>query len=289
MQASDAREPDNKYVIDIEEAAETARLMEQDKLFTQAMGGLFPEQPDLSTVEQLLDIGCGPGGWTLEVAHQYQDIDVIGIDINPTMVNYAFAQARTQELQNVSFEVMNARQPLEFQDNSFGLVNARFITGFMDQVSWPVLLAECKRVVRPGGIVRLTEAEFGTSSSPALQTLGGYLIKALAQQKRTFSVDERSIGLAHVLGRLLRDAGFEQINRRPFCLVADYGTDQYYNSYKESEVTFALLKPYLTRAGFVDEETYNKLYQQMLLEMLQEDFTSISFGLTIWAKKPMQA
>ncbi len=89
---------ENAYVIDIEQAAETARLIEQDKLFTSATGGLFPEQPDLSQTETLLDIGCGPGGWTLDVAYAYPDINVVGIDINPTMIDYGFAQANSAGL-----------------------------------------------------------------------------------------------------------------------------------------------------------------------------------------------
>src|SRR5262245_57120436 len=110
----------NKYVIDIEAAAETGRLMEQDRIFTHSMGGLFPEQSDeLPLVRQILDIACGSGGWALDVAFAYPDKEVVGVDINQTMVKYAFAQARVRQLENVTFEVMNVRQPLEFQDASF--------------------------------------------------------------------------------------------------------------------------------------------------------------------------
>ncbi len=70
VEASGAGTPYNHYVIDIESGAETARLIEQDYLFTQAMGGLFPEQLDLTHVERMLDIGrdlrmLSSTSWTL--------------------------------------------------------------------------------------------------------------------------------------------------------------------------------------------------------------------------------
>jgi len=49
----------NTYVIDAESAAEMARLMRQDRLITAGMGGIFPEQTDLSGVQHVLDLAFG--------------------------------------------------------------------------------------------------------------------------------------------------------------------------------------------------------------------------------------
>ena len=208
----------NTYVIDIENATETARLIDQDGLFTEAMGGLLPEQEDMSSVGSLLDIACGPGSWTNEVAMTYPQMQVVGVDINQTMIDYACAIARVRLLKNVSFQVMDVCQPLPFANATFDFVNGRFLVGFLDKASWPVLLAECFRVLAPGGIVRLTECEMGITSSPSLQQLGHYLTRALQTQGRTFSADGNTIGIAHMLGRLLRQAGLRDIQRRAFLL-----------------------------------------------------------------------
>src|SRR5579875_18431 len=64
----EARPNSNTYVIDSEEAAELARLMQQDRILTEALGGLFPEGRLLPEDGCLLDLACGPGGWALEVA-----------------------------------------------------------------------------------------------------------------------------------------------------------------------------------------------------------------------------
>jgi SAM-dependent methyltransferase len=279
--------PSSGYVINIEAAAETVRLVEQDQLLTQAMGGLFPENPDLSRVRVVLDIGCGPGGWALEVAFRYPHINVIGIDINPTMVEYAFAQARVRKLQNVSFEVMDVRQPLAFPDCSLDLINARLIFSFMNTQLWPTLLAECYRILTPGGIMRCTEAEVAISTSLAQQMLLSYFYTTLARQKRTFSVDGRTTGITHMLRLLLRNAHFIDIGVRPFVLDASYGTPAYHSSVKDGELGFHLIKPYILRMGLVDEAEYDRLYHQMLLDYTQEDFTNLLYNLTVWGCKPI--
>jgi ubiquinone/menaquinone biosynthesis C-methylase UbiE len=286
MQPSDSHDTRNRYVIDIENAAETARLIDQDYLYTQAMGGLFPEQPDLTDIARILDLGCGPGGWTNDVAFHYPDMEVIGIDINETTIKYARALAKVQQLKNVQFELMNAKKSLAFPDDSFDLINARFIFGFMDKKSWPTLLKECYRILRPRGIVRLTENETGVSNSLALQRLWGYLCKVLAMQGRTFSVDGSTSGIVHMFDRLLRDAGFEQIAERSYHLKSSYGAPLHYSTMKNLEQMFLLLKPFMMQAKVVEEAEYDELYNQMLADLESEDFMSISFGVTAWAKKP---
>ncbi|GHP00378.1 hypothetical protein KSF_104250 [Reticulibacter mediterranei] len=53
----------NRYFIDTESAAEMARLLQQERLLTRAMGSLFPSDLDPTHLHRVLDIACGPGGW----------------------------------------------------------------------------------------------------------------------------------------------------------------------------------------------------------------------------------
>jgi ubiquinone/menaquinone biosynthesis C-methylase UbiE len=277
----------NDYIIDIESAAETARLIEQDKLFTRAMGGLLPEQPAnrLASMSCLLDLACGPGGWTTNVAYDYPDLDVMGVDINPTMTRYASAVALSQGIKNASFEVMDIKKPLVFGANTFDLVNARLLVGFMDRASWVALIAECMRILKSGGILRFTEVEKVVSSSLALQHLIGYLYQVLSRQGRTFSVDGSSFGLVHMLGKLMQNAGFSHVQRRAFILDGSPGSELYESLRKDYEVAYILLKPYLIQAGIVDEATFDAEYKTTFLDMMSDDFTGATFGFTTWGVK----
>jgi ubiquinone/menaquinone biosynthesis C-methylase UbiE len=280
-------EENNTYVIK-DESVELGRLVLQDKIYTQAIGGLFPEI-DLSEIRRVLDIACGPAGWAIDVAFEYPEMQVVGVDISENTINYNFAQARVRNLQNVTFEVMNAREPLAFQDHSFDLINGRLFVGFMDTDAWPKLLAECWRILRPGGIIRLTESENSISSSQACQDILTYFCEALTKLKRTYSVDGRSLGITHMLPRLLRGAGFQDIQGRAFYIDCSYSTPLHYSAFRNSEAGFALVKPFILQHANVTEEEYDRSYRQMLIDFQKEDFTSISFGLTVWARKAEEA
>lgn len=290
MTASDASSSsENSYTIDIEEAAETGRLMEQDRLLTQAMGGLIEGRLDLTGVRRVLDIGCGPGGWALELAAQNPQMEIVGVDINETMIRYAFAQAQVRRLENVTFEVMDARRPLAFRDAAFDLVNARWIFAFMDRQTWPALIAECRRILRPGGLLRFSEPETTVTNSAAFQAMMGHLYAVLARLGRTFSVDGRTTGVPYMLGKLLKEAGFQDIQHQPYIVDGSYGADMYYTSMKDTEVAFALSKPFLTRIGGIPEAEYDELYQRLLLDMLDENHVGICYALTVWGRKPEPA
>src|SRR5579883_3309683 len=84
------------YVVDAENAAEMARLMVLQQVLTTAMGGVLAEQSDLSQVHDVLDIACGPGAWVLDVAQQYPDMRLVGIDISQLMIEYANVLADSQ-------------------------------------------------------------------------------------------------------------------------------------------------------------------------------------------------
>jgi len=249
------------------------------------MGGVFPPGVDLAKGHRLLDIGCSSGGWALEVAAQYP-VEVIGIDLSPTKIEDALVQAGVQQQQRVSFEVMDATQPLDFSSASFDLVNARFITGFMQQATWPMLLTECRRVLKTGGVLQLSEMEYGVSSSPALQRLGGLLTEALWRQGRAFSVDGRSVGITHRLGALMKEAGFHCIRAHPFVLDASFEAALPVFLEQEYESTLRSLKPYFLRSGLVQEIEIDRLMEQMLQDIVQQDFCGLTYGLIVLGINP---
>src|SRR5260370_4229042 len=167
-------ESDNRYFItDIN--AELARLVEQERVISKALGGLLPEHADqaafVAPLQRALDATCGRGGWVLEMARAYPHLQVMGFDINAQMTEYATTQARVGQLENASFQRMNALDPLNYPDNFFDLVNARFLA-IIGRPAWPRVVQELFRITRPDGFVRLTEAEYiSVTSSAAFQTM----------------------------------------------------------------------------------------------------------------------
>ncbi|HTK05636.1 MAG TPA: methyltransferase domain-containing protein [Ktedonobacteraceae bacterium] len=273
---------ENASLIDLDQqgGTETAKLLEEDRIFAQLMGGLFPAGYDLARVQRVLDIGCGPGRWATDVALAYPRVEVFGIDRDLTMVHYASRQARLQQVRNVTFELMDKGKPLAFLSHSFNIINIRFMAGTMDQASWLALLLECRRILKTGGILQLTEAEIGISNSPALEQLNRLLLQTMQQHGHSYSLGGRSIGNVYILEKLLQEAGFSQTRLHPFVLDSSYGTELYAASKNAYHLTFTLLKPYLSSSGIVQEDELNAAIDQMQQETEREDFRSAGFGVT---------
>src|SRR6266700_1697380 len=265
--------PDSKnvYFNNPESGAETARLLDQDRLITRGMGGLFSERETLSGIQRILDVACGPGGWAQEVAFAYPEIEVVGFDISRAMIDYANAFARVQGLHNLSFQVMDILQPLNF----------------LPAAVWPKLVQELHRITRPGGIIRLTESEWWYySSSPALESLNSILIRALKVQGESFSQSGRFTGVLPMLGRFLLDSGCVNIKHKSHVIDYSSGSEVYEGFRRDAAAVFKLFQPFIVRLAVATQEELDQLYQQMTFEMMKNDFRGLMFPLTVWGEKP---
>lgn len=286
LTSDDSSQKESTYVIDAESGTEMARLINQERLLTKVMGGVFPERFDLSHASHILDVGCGPGSWVLEVAFENPKIKVVGIDISRLMIEYARAHAEAQGMDNASFRVMNVLEALEFADNSFDVVNARYINAFMLKTSWPLLMKEILRILRPGGTLLLTECEWSITNSLVFEKMGEMLTRVGTLTGRSFSPDGRHIGITPMLGRFLRDAGFVDMQKKAHVLEFSAGTEDYGDTYQDLMAGLKLLEPYLVLAKMTTAEEFDELYQQALTELMLNTFCGVGFMLTVWGKKP---
>ena len=106
----------------------------------------------------LLDVGCGPGTITVDLAKKLSEGTVLGIDISDEIIAKAEAGAQNSKLANCTFTTGDTYD-LDFEDNSFDIVHAHQL---LQHLTNPVAaIKEMRRVVRPGGIVALRDADYG--------------------------------------------------------------------------------------------------------------------------------
>lgn len=282
----DQPQPDNLYFIDSESGAEMARLIDQDHIITRGMGGLFPERPDLSGVQRVLDLACGPGGWALELAFAHPHIQVVGVDISQRMIDYACTQADVQGLNNASFQVMNVLEPFAFPDESFDVVNARGLVLLMPVEAWPQFMRECLRVLRPGGVVRLTDYEVGPSNSAAFERVNALYCQTLYKSGRSFSGAGLHYGLTPMFTRFLREAGYKDMQLMAHVIDFSTGTPSHAEFCRDMMAVFKLGEPFVLKGGAVTPEEYEDLYQRTVLEIQSEGFCTLWFVVTAWGEKP---
>src|SRR6266700_3273659 len=127
-------------------------------------------------------------------------------------------QAAAQHVDDrIELHVMDALGVLDFPDASFDLVNLRFALSFVRTWDWPRLLREFLRVVRPGGVVRLTDEEvIQQSTSPASMQFCEMLLCALYRAGHLYA--QESTGLTAHLAPLLSQHGYQQVQTRVYAL-----------------------------------------------------------------------
>jgi len=269
--------------------AEMVQLIKTDQLFTTAMGGLLPEQPEqvIAQLHDVLDVGGGPGGWVLEMAYAYPHMHATGIDISQGMIDYANGLARANGLDNAQFRVANAIDPLDFPNTSFDLVNVRQLEGVIPAAAWPGLVKEMVRVTRPGGIIRITSVEWGgVTNSTAFQTLERLMIGGATRAGLHHIPDERWLGATILRSRYLRDAGCVNIQERPSLLDFSAGSEYYQAMNQQWAIVFELVEPFLLATGVATRPEIERLRHQFSIDMLQDSFRGILYMLTAWGEKP---
>ncbi len=276
--------PSTYFVQNRSSEEELKRLHIQDQTITASMGGVLPEQPNPAIFQRVLDVGCGTGGWLIEVAKTYPSISLlVGVDVSERMLAYAQEQAEAQQVSDrVEFRTMDALRMLEFPTHYFDLLNQRFGSSYLRTWDWPKLLQEYQRVTRPGGVIRITENDIVTeNTSPALTRLNQVFLEAFYQAGHLFTPDSK--GVTGELARLLSQHGLQDVQTRAYALEYRAGTVEWQRYYETTKLSETLL-PFIRKWTRLPED-YPALHQQMLEEMQQPDFVATLGVLTAWGTR----
>lgn len=106
---------------------------------------------------QLLDVGCGPGTISVDLARIVAPGRVTAIDNAPAVVEAARAAACEQGVDNVSFAAGDT-YALDYPDAMFDVVHAHQV---LQHLRDPVAaLREMRRVAKPGGVVAARDSDY---------------------------------------------------------------------------------------------------------------------------------
>jgi ubiquinone/menaquinone biosynthesis C-methylase UbiE len=158
--------------------------------------------PHLARGMSLLDVGCGPGNITADLADRLAPGAVTGVDASAVVIS---AAAGDHVRDNLTFATGDV-YALDFADDTFDVVFAHQV---LQHLGDPVAaLREMRRVVRPAGTVAVRDSDYGAFVwSPADPRLTRWM--SLYHQLTEHNRAEADAG--RVLHVWARQAGFTDV------------------------------------------------------------------------------
>ena len=104
---------------------------EEMDIMLNPLGTKAIDKLDLNQETKILDIGCGCGATTLEIAKKIKDGTITGVDISEPMLKKASQNAVALELSNTSFQVLDV-QVDKMPSNDYDIAFSRFGVMFFE-------------------------------------------------------------------------------------------------------------------------------------------------------------
>jgi ubiquinone/menaquinone biosynthesis C-methylase UbiE len=114
--------------------------------------------PYLRTGQAVLDVGCGPGTITADLALLVAPGEVVGLDASAEVVAQAQSHATALGLANVRFEVGDLFA-LPYPDESFDVVHLHQVLQHLADPA--AALVQLRRVLRPDGLLAARDSDYG--------------------------------------------------------------------------------------------------------------------------------
>ena len=142
------------------------RFMEMD-LYNDTYDLFLEQIPDKGA--DVLEIGCGPGNISRYLLTRRPDLQLLGIDLAPNMIELA-----RQNNPSAEFRIMDAREIGNFfPDLSFQAVMVGFCLPYLSKEETIDLIRHASQLLSPGGVLYLSTMEDDYENSRVVTSSNG--------------------------------------------------------------------------------------------------------------------
>jgi ubiquinone/menaquinone biosynthesis C-methylase UbiE len=223
---------------------------------------------ELSSGTAILDVGCGTGRSTLDLARAVgAQGRVVGIDRSETMLQEARARATRSQL-SVEYVLADATR-LPFADASFDGCQASRVFGHLPEPA--LVLAEMVRVAKPGARIVVADGDLDLTAVEIAD-------RALARKMIHAACDQMAQGwIGRQLPRLFKEARLSNIRVTGFQMVIDYTF---------FHLAFSGILQHALTAGVVSDEEFARFWNALEQAEQDQSFFASGGGFVVSGQKP---
>ncbi|CCA67105.1 hypothetical protein PIIN_00939 [Serendipita indica DSM 11827] len=167
---------------------EWVRLNKQHVALVLSLGGLYPAADEVRALlaplpgqrKRILDLGCGTGVWAMDMAHDFPEAEVVGVDLAPVPVDLETLPP------NLRFEIDDINLGLAHFKDSFDVVHMRLAGSGLK--SFRKTMRDGQQCLKPGGIAIFIDADYDMYA----EDLHTYMPFALEDDEQNPEQTERS-------------------------------------------------------------------------------------------------
>lgn len=240
--------------------------------------GVMLDRVGVSPGWRCLDLGCGPVGiLDLLSVRAGPTGQVIALDADPVFLEHARLWARERGRANIEF-IQGDAYDTGLPRGSFDFVHVRFVASTVGRHQ--DLIGEAVALARPGGMVALQEPDISTLKCYPPHAAWDRLAQVLDQAFISVGSDVR---LAQQLYRLVRRAGLENVQYRPF--LVGFRSDDWMADYLPATVDS--LRRTILRHALIDEEELNAALAACRRHLADPDTVSTYVTVAqVWGRRP---
>jgi ubiquinone/menaquinone biosynthesis C-methylase UbiE len=206
----------------------------------------------------ILDVGCETGRWLVEMAQEFPEAELVGVDLTLSPQDKALFPS------NCHFRAGNVLNRLPFADASFDFVHQRFQFFAIPQLRWPQQVDELARVTRRSGWVELTEVNPSyQQAGPATEYVLDFLVRVMLAQGLDPVISQH-------IGPLLSKAGLKRVGiSTQLVPVGNWGGRLGDMAIKNILTIVQEMKPLVVAQMQIASEDFDYLVEQMRREVEQ--------------------
>jgi ubiquinone/menaquinone biosynthesis C-methylase UbiE len=292
----------NQYLLP-RNASERRRLNLQHTVITRQFEGCLPSSVPVRPHDMILDMCCGTGAWSIDVASQVSsEVTIHACDISSA--NFPPDDNPNKIPPNVHFSRHSVLSlPSEWSD-SFDIVHQRLVVSGLTKEQWAIGLQELYRVTKPGGHLLLIEINPAGFVDPLASPVPAQ--KELNSYRKALLEDKGMLADFSAFPEFVQQYGFhiEAVEQRVFSTEGaitsvsmeseGYGTSTA-TSLEDDTLAcmvrvFSSYRPQLLEEKLVSAERFDKLLQEMSIGWKDVVKTENGRGfpwIRIHARKPI--